>query len=415
MNAESRHPLFRHEVTQHRAERLHGDVSLAVPVAWQTVGYLIATALVAALAFLALGSYARVETVSGAIVTDKGTAPIIPTRAGVVVELLVRDGQAVPAGTPLARIRSEEDLVGGSTAPERVIAALHDQDDQLSGQASLMAQAGRAERGRLSAVAEGLRQEMTTIDQQISDQHRLVSLSEAEFHQVESIAAKGFLSRRDIESRESSLLARRQALSQLQQARAAKSASLAESSRSIAQAGATGQAQVAGVLSQRTELTQQLAQIEAARGYTLTSPVSGTVTAMTARLGQPATTGQPLMIVIPKGGRKRVELYVPTNAAGFLSPGQEVRLSVDAFPYQRFGTVTARIAEIASAVVGRPAANGVTVPVFLVTADLHQDSVEAFGKRQPLLPGMALTARIVTQKQSLFEWLFEPLFAVARR
>ena len=190
---------------------------------------------------------------------------------------------------------------------------------------------------------------------------------------------------------------------------------MAENSRAIAQASATAQAQAAGVLSQRTGLAQQLAQVEGAQGYTLTSPIAGTVTAMTARLGQPAISGQPLMIVMPSGGRKRVELYVPTNAAGFLSPGQEVRLSIDAFPYQRFGTVRARITEIASTVVAKAGANGAAVPVYLVTADLDQGTVQAFGRQQPLLPGMALTARIVTQKQSLFEWLFEPLFAVARR
>lgn len=386
-----------------------------MPIAWQAIGYLIAVALVVAVVFLALGSYARVETVSGVIVVDKGTAPITPTRAGVVVDLPVREGQPVTAGTPLARVRSEEDMASGGTAPQRVIDALRDQDGQLSSQGTLLLQAAGAERGRLSATAEGLRQEITTIDQQIADQRRLVSLAEADFRQAESIASKGFLSRRDIESREAALLARRQTLSQLQQARAAKSASVAENSRAIAQASATAQAQAAGVLSQRTGLAQQLAQVEGAQGYTLTSPIAGTVTAMTARLGQPAISGQPLMIVMPSGGRKRVELYVPTNAAGFLSPGQEVRLSIDAFPYQRFGTVSARIADIATTVIGRPAANGTVVPVYLVTADLDEGTVQAFGRRQPLLPGMALTARIVTQKQSLFEWLFEPLFAVARR
>jgi membrane fusion protein len=32
-----------------------------------------------------------------------------------------------------------------------------------------------------------------------------------------------------------------------------------------------------------------------------------------------------------------------------------------------------------------------------------------------LLSGMTLSARITTRKQSLLEWLFEPLYAVGRR
>ena len=120
------------------------------------------------------------------------------------------------------------------------------------------------------------------------------------------------------------------------------------------------------------------------------------------------------MVIVPDGGRPRVELYVPTSAAGFLNKGQEVRLAVDAFPYERFGTVEARISDISSTAVAQQTNVG-SVPVYLVTAELARASVSAFGKKQPLVSGMTLTARIVTRKQSLFEWLFEPLFAVARR
>jgi membrane fusion protein len=157
-----------------------------------------------------------------------------------------------------------------------------------------------------------------------------------------------------------------------------------------------------------------MAQFAAAKGYALTSPVAGTVTALTARLGQPASQGQPVMVVVPKGGRTRVELYVPTSAAGFLKVGQEVRLAIDAFPYQQFGTVRAHITDISDAAIARQTSEG-ALPVYLVIAELSQASVSAFGRDQPLLPGMALTARIVTRRQTLFEWLFEPLYAVSRR
>lgn len=406
--------LFRPEVIEARKDRLHGDISLAVPVSWQTVGYLLFGALAAALAFVATASYSRVETVSGAIVIDKGTATIVPTRTGVVADLLVKEGQRVAAGQPLARIRSEEDLAGGGTAPERVLGALNEQDRQLGGQAAQIMNAASAERSRLIAGASGAHQEIVNLDQQIGDQQRLVGIAQNQLRDAQSIAEKGFLSRRDLEAREASLLASRQQLAQLQQARAAKAAQIIEAERSVAQSLATAQAQSAAVQSQRTGLAQQMAQFNAAKGYALTSPVAGSVTALTARLGQPAVQGQPLMVVMPDGGRARVELYVPTSAAAFLQKGQEVRLAVDAFPYQQFGTALARITDISTTAIARQTSEGVA-PVYLVTAELARPSIHAFGRAQPLLPGMALTARIVTRKQSLFEWLFEPLFAVSRR
>ena len=183
----------------------------------------------------------------------------------------------------------------------------------------------------------------------------------------------------------------------------------------MTQARALAEGQAAGIESSRAALAQQMAQAEAARGYALTAPVGGTVTSLTGRLGQPAVSGQTLMAIIPTGGKLRAELEVPTSAAGFLVRGQKVRLSVDAFPYQQFGVVEARIASIAAVPVARAQAGRGPLPVYLVTAELERPTVAAFGRLQPLVPRMTLSARIVTRQQSLFEWLFEPLFAVVRR
>lgn len=408
-------PLFRKEVLEHRADRLQGDVSLAVPVSWQIIGFLLLTTLVVALVFLATASYSRAEVVTGAIVLDRGIASIVPSRPGIVAQLPAREGQRVAAGDPLVRIRSEEDMSGGRSAPRRIMDALEEQDARLASQTSLVMSAAGAERERLAAQIGGTEQEIASLDTQIASQQRLIQVAENEFNEVQGIATKGFISRRDLEARESALIARRQQLSQLEQARAAKTAGLAEARRAITQAGATAQAQAAGVQSSRAQLAQQVAQAESTQGYTLTSPIAGTVTAVTARLGQPAIQQQPLMIVMPSNATPFAELYVPTSAAGFLEVGQAVRLAVDAFPYQRFGTVSARIVQISSVAVPKATPDGGAVPVYLVTAELTNPSVVAFGRRQPLLPGMTLSARIITQKQSLFEWLFEPLFAVRNR
>lgn len=414
MNA-PQHSLFRKEVGEHRAERLHGDVSIAVPISWQLIGYTLLAALAAALVFLFSASYSRVEAVSGAIVLDKGVASIVPSRKGIVTVLQVREGQKVKAGEPLLQIRSEEAMASGGTAPRRVIDALAEQDRRLADQTSLMMTAAAADRSRFGAEIAGLAGELTSLEAQIATQRRLVEVADNEFRQMQGVAGRGFISRRDLDTRESTLLSRRQQLSQLEQARAAKRADLAEARKSIAQSSAAAEAQAAGVLSSRAGLAQQVAQAEGTQGYSLTTPIDGRVTALTARLGQPAIEQQPLMFIVPANATPRAELYVPTSAAGFLEVGQEVRLAVDAFPYQRFGSVAARITEISSVAIPKAAAQGNTVPVYLVTAELSAPFVKAFGRSQPLLPGMTLSARIITQRQSLIEWLFEPFFAVRNR
>ena len=121
------------------------------------------------------------------------------------------------------------------------------------------------------------------------------------------------------------------------------------------------------------------------------------------------------MSIVPVGSELRAEIYVPTSAIGFLEVGQDVSLALDAFPYQRFGTMPARITAIASAPIAQATAQGDAMPVYIVTAALERDAVRAYGQEEVLIAGMTLTARITTEEQSLIEWLFEPLFAVGRR
>jgi membrane fusion protein len=121
------------------------------------------------------------------------------------------------------------------------------------------------------------------------------------------------------------------------------------------------------------------------------------------------------MSVVPTASELRAELYVPSSSIGFLKIGQEVSVALDPFPYQRFGTVPAEITTIASAPVLQSGGNSNSAAVYIVTASLKTEKIMAYGAVEDFLPGMTLTARITTEKQSLLRWLFDPIFAVRKR
>lgn len=407
--------MFRSEALVAQQNRLHGDVSISLPVSWQLIGYGLLAMLIAATAFLFMGSYSRVETVAGQIEPDLGAAQIIPSRAGIVTRITVREGEQVPSASPLVSVRVEEIERAGSTGPGQVLTALGEQDAQLVAQVrSTMAGAG-ATRQRLAAQIAGVKAEMAALDQQIVSQHRLVEVAQGDYDRSQTIASKGFLSKRDLQTREETLLGRQQQLASLVQARADKQASLMEAARSIDEAGRSAQAAAAGIAGDRASVAQRRFDVEASRGYTLTAPIAGVVTAVTARIGQTAQINAPLMTIVPAGARLEAQLYVPTQAAGFLSVGQEVHLQVDAFPFTRFGSVSAVISRISSAAINRATVNGQSVPVYLVIASIQRPKIYAFGRFHHLQPDMTLTARIITEKRSLAEWLFEPILAVRAR
>lgn len=407
-------PLFRTDVLRARADRLHGSVNIATPISWQIIGILLFAALIATIVFLSMASYARVETVPGDVSLDKGVAMIVPTRTGLIEYVSVSEGEHVRAGQKLAIVRAEESLISGATAPDRIHDALNRADNEFADQSRLLLQASMADQQRLKAQINGDLVAIPSLISQIADQQQLIATAERDYNGARDVAARGYISRHDMDQREATILTRRQQLAQLQQTLSDKQASVAQARRAIIQSAIAARAQAANAQSNRASISQQQAQTDLARGYALTAPVDGIVTAVTARPGQPVTPGQQLMLVVPAHAQLRVELYVPTTAAGFLAPGQDVRLSIDAFPYQTFGTVKARVASVSGAAIMRQGTNGIA-PVYLVVASTSEPWVMAFGRKQALLPGMTLSARIITEKRSLIEWLFEPLFAVRKR
>ena len=407
--------VFRIEAQSRYRDRLSGDVAIAVPLSWQLIAYLVFGGLVCAILFLSFATYARVETVTGAIAPDVGIAPAVATRVGVVAELVVKEGQIVPAGTPLATVRAEEDGLMVQSPGALVEAAIARQDASLAIQVNSALAAAEAQASQLAAQQAGLSAEIEQLRIQKEAQSRLIAAAREDLDRATEIAARGFISKRDLQVREETLLARQQSMAQLDQALAAKRAALTDSIRSGALVTAQARAQSASLDASRAQVAQQAASAAASRVYVLRAPVAGRVTALTARVGQPVSPGMQLMAIVPTGAQMTAELAVPRTAIGFIKPGQEVRLALDAFPYQRFGTVTGTVRSVPVSAINTPGPNGTTVAVYPVIVELHQLRIEAYGRQEPLVPGMSLTARIIAERQSLLEWLFEPLFAVRRR
>lgn len=407
--------LFRAEVFQQKKDRLSGNVSIAVPLSWQAIGFLIFGSLVVAIIFLSLATYTRVETVTGAIVPDKGVAAIIPTRAGTITEVLVTDGEVVAKGATLAAIRAEEDGASGVSAAALTQQAIAQQDASLVAQLSAAERSAAAQQSQILSQGSGLRAEIEQLQSQIVLQQSLVASATQDLAKAQSVAERGFISRADLQAREDNLLARQQQLSQLQQSLSARRAALTQLSSSAASISAQALSEAANIAAARAQVAQQAAGNAGARSYALTAPVAGTVTALTMRAGQRVGSQNQIMAIIPQNARLRAELFIPSQAIGFVKPGQEVRLAIDAFPFQRFGTVTGRITTVASSAVSQTLPNGAVVSAYPVIAEIAEPGIMAFGRREALVSGMTLTARIITEKQSLIEWLFEPLFAVRRR
>jgi membrane fusion protein len=364
--------------------------------------------------FLSMATYARIETVAGGIVPDAGISSIIPSRSGTVSVLTVREGDIVSAGQQLVAIRAEEDSARGPAAVQ-IETAIGQQDASLAAQTLATQIAAQAQLSQIAAQGSGMRAEIAQLRAQVSLQRDLVASAQADLARAKGVADRGFISGRDLQVRQEALLTRQQGLAQLTQSLAARQSALTAGERSAAQIAAQARAQTATINASRAQVAQQAASTNGSRAYVLRAPLAGRVTALTAHVGQAVSPQSPLLSIIPAGSTLRAELAVPSAAIGFVKPGQDVRLAIDAFPYQRFGTVPGKVLTTATTAISQTSASGAVVPVYPVVVAIPSARISAYGRNEPLVSGMTLTARIVTEKQSLLQWLFEPLFAVRNR
>ncbi|WP_037493990.1 HlyD family secretion protein [Sphingomonas sp. PAMC 26605] len=364
-------------------------------------------------AALAWGKYTQSETVSGEIAVN--SISITPSRPGLVGKLLVNEGDQVTAGAPLVSIKVEEIVSPGETGPRQVLSALDLQDSTLQLQQAAAASVTDSSREKLEVQALGQRAAVSAIDRQIGEQSSLIQNAVADLARVQTIADRGFISRRDMAAREDAVTLRRQQMAALEQARGDKLAELNATRKTVEEATNQRKVAQAQIAETRAALARQRYEVAASRGYTLVAPVSGRVTAVVVREGQQAIPSQPLMAVVPRGARLQSTLYVPTRAAGFLTIGQKVRLQVDAFPFATFGAVPATILAISPVTINHVGSDGKNEVVYIVTCSIRSSMVRAFGGFQLLHPGMTLKARVIIRQMSLLEWLFEPIYAVKKQ
>jgi multidrug efflux pump subunit AcrA (membrane-fusion protein) len=100
----------------------------------------------------------------------------------------------------------------------------------------------------------------------------------------------------------------------------------------------------------------------------------------------------------------RARLLLQEAGVPKLTPGQPIRLFFEAFPYQRYGTITGKLDWISPAAVNSPEG-----PRFTGRATLDQKSFLTRGQERPLRVGMKGEARLPVGSRTLIEHAFEPL------
>jgi membrane fusion protein len=410
--------LFRAQPLEARAASKWGRPVSLVPIAWSRITALIVLLIAAIACFVATAEFARKETVRGRLRPQTAEARVFPSDPGIVALLRVGLGDTVQKDDPLIEISTSRQLDGFTSVAQASLRSLHEQLESVeTRRTSLAASATLAtERYGIDLTIALSEQESLIGAVDLWDQR--LRLARERLAAAERLEIEGAASQEEVRARQEALIAvQQQRLDTIARLENARSRSLAADVqlRSVREEAARNQADINEELAR---LSLQTTQIRAAERYVINSPIAGQVAALQVKQGEMVHPAVPVLTIIPASQSLIADAYITSRAIAFVESGQRVRLMIDAFPYQKFGTLAGTVVSVSQTTLPPQAiAEFATVkePVYQVSIHLDRQQIDAFGKSTPLQSGMEFSADIILEDRKLIEWLLEPFYAASTR
>ena len=153
--------------------------------------------------------------------------------------------------------------------------------------------------------------------------------------------------------------------------------------------------------------TELKKQSEYQTSNTLVSPVDGTVQTIAVKtVGGVVTSAQSVIAIVPDNTELIAEAEILNKDIGFIYVGQEVSLKIDAFSFQKYGTIKGEVIHISPNAVENER-KGLVYPVKIA---ISAESFTVNNKTVDIASGMSGTAEIKLDERPIIEFFFEPIF-----
>lgn len=408
--------LFRPEVLEAKRGSWLGNISLAQPVRLWVLTCVGAISAMVVLAFLVFGGYTRRSRVAGELVPDLGLSTVVAPSAGVIAALHADEGDYVRRQAGLLLINVPRVTAAGDDSLKVL------RDGQLTRLASLGTLQDSQDRQLLvqqqglQRQRDALRRELAHLETEIHTRGEQVRIGRETVQRYRQVADQRYVSLVQLNQQEQAMLDMLNAQQSLQRQSISLRRTLAQLEQTLAEVPQQRRASRAAAERDIAALSQEAVQMEANGELLLRAPVAGLVASRLVEAGQAVQTGQPILSLLPNGSLLRAQLLVPSAAIGFVKPGDRVLLRYQAYPYQKFGSHEGTVIRVSrSAIAPSPANIEVGEPVYRVVVSLKKQNVLAYGRPEPLKPGMRVEADILGERRRLYEWILEPLYSVTGR
>ena len=294
--------------------------------------------------------------------------PIKAPFAGVVKQILVKEGQKVSAGEALIRLDPEVSQKRSETLQK-----------QLELETTRFSEESRS----IQAREQSLRERMDGLSRSLATEKEI-------YGNIVPLAKQGGIQRNQ-------LLQQRNRVEQLES--------------EISQARANLQEVQAQLLKMKQESLRELADLErqlvevkdTQNKEVLAAPVDGVIYGLVpSSPGYAASAGETLVKVVP-GGVLEAKVYVTNRDVGFLNKGMQAQVRVDAFPYTQFGAIDGKLKSVGSLPLEADQQN--PQPRFPAYISLDRDYLTKGQDRFEISAGQSVQANLVLRDKRVITLL----------
>ena len=400
--------------------------------------YVLTLLLAVALLWSALSQVDRVVSAGGRLITTAPTIVAQPLETAIIRSIDVAVGDVVRAGDRLATLDPTfaaadlADLAGRLVSLDAHIGRLRAEIDggvyrAAAGNADAAMQDSILERRRAEYIAR-----LTALDEKAAHAQAVIATSRRSqaglaerltvIEEVETIRRQSQQRQTGsllnlLEARSERLRTRddlaalqdreREAEHELKAVQADRSAFIDEWRRKAAE-------ELVEQTRQRATLVEQIAKAERRRSLvTMTAPVDSVVLEVAKRsVGSVVKEAEPLVTLVPSDVPLEVEADIPSRDVGLVRVGDTVRVKLDAFPFQRHGTLLGEVRTISADAFQREAKDGggaVFRARVRFQAARPAAALEGVPEGTRLSPGMVASAEIRVGTRSVLSYFLYPV------
>jgi hemolysin D len=397
--------------------------------------------VLAFLLFILWASFSKMETVvtaHGRLVNPTSNIVVQPLETSIVQRVHVRAGQVVRQGEVLAELdptftqADEQQLrnrlvsldtqvaslqaeLAGTRAPAGAASAA---DAALQAQLSGERQANfDAQRRRLDENVQRLRAAIETNrrDQQVLSE-RLKSLQQIEAMQEQLVAENFGAKMQLLEARDRRLEVERSLVNgRSRDLELAKELAAAEAERAALNRGWRQKAleDLLNVTRERDSINEQLTKADKRRQMVRVTAPADAVVLEVGKLSQGSIVreAEAMFTLVPLGAKLEAEVEIDSADIGYIRPNAHVHLKLDAFPFQKHGALDGKLRTVSSDSFKREQVTPGqgTDAYYLARVEYGNSGLRNMEPGTRLLPGMTVTAEIVTGERTIMSYLLWPL------